>query len=64
MELNNLFYEFYEHFAGFSFYNLMNCLNENRDNVVTKKFYEIKNKRDKILIAMAEHKRNSLENTL
>lgn len=58
-ELNNLFYEFHEHFSGFAFYNLMDCLEKKENNKLTRKFFEIKQKRDKILMAMAEKKKMS-----
>jgi len=54
--LNMLFHEFNEHFSGFAFYNLMENLKNKEDNDKTRKFYEIIEKRDKVLLAMAEHK--------
>lgn len=62
--LNKLFHEFYENFAGFAYYNLMDSLQKNEDTEQTRKFYEIKSKRDKILLAMEEKSKNRTVATL
>lgn len=61
--LNKLFHEFYESFPGFSFYDAIQSINKKEETEQTKKFYEIIDKRNKVLKSMEEysqHKSHSL----
>lgn len=62
--LNDLFREFNDNFAGFAYYNLMDSLIKKEETAQTKKFKEIKAKRDTILLAMEEHSKTKIGQTL
>jgi len=53
--LNNLFHEYYESLGGVVFYTLADDLNKKKDTELTRKFYEIIDKRDNILKNMNEY---------
>ena len=53
--LNELFHIFNESFPGLSFYNTIESINKGKETEQTKLFYDIINRRNKILKAMEEH---------
>ena len=56
--LNKLFHEFYESFPGMSFYSVIQSINKKEETEQTKKFYELVEKRNKVLKSMEEHNQN------
>jgi len=56
--LNELFGIFNEHFSGYGFNSLIENLSNGIENEQTQLFQKIKNRRDKILIAMEEYNKS------
>ena len=54
-ELNELFHVFFEHFQGFKVYSLMQSLKNKEDTQQTRIYYDLVEKRDKILEKMRKH---------
>ena len=61
-ELNNLFEIYFEHFNGFKVYSLAYDLQAKKDTPSTRIYYDLVDKRDKILDKMRLHKAIQLEN--
>jgi len=55
---NKLFHEFYELFPGMSFYSVIQSINKKEETEQTKKFYELVEKRNKVLKSMEEYSQN------
>ena len=53
--LNDLFKIYYENFSGFKIYALYDALEKNEDNELTKVYYDLIEKRDKILGNMRDY---------
>ena len=53
--LNELFHIFNKSFPGFSFYKLIESINKGEETEQTKIFFDIVNKRNKILSSMKEY---------
>ena len=54
-ELNELFHIFYEHFDGFKYYDLAQAIQNNEDTPQTRIYFDIMDKRDKILEKMRKY---------
>ena len=58
--LNELFHEFYEKIDGMKMYLLKTSLIKKEDTPLTRVYYELCEKRDKILESMRRYKENNL----
>ena len=55
-ELNSLIIEFYEHFKEMKIYKLLSALKKNEDNEMTRIYYDLLARRDKVLENMRNYK--------
>ena len=55
-ELNSLIIEFYEHFKEMKIYKLLSALKKNEDNEMTRIYYDLLDRRDKVLENMRNYK--------
>jgi hypothetical protein len=55
-ELNSLIIEFYEHFKEMKIYKLLSALKKNEDNEMTRIYYDLIERRDKVLENMRNYK--------
>ena len=55
-ELNSLIIEFYEHFKEMKIYKLLSALKKNEDNEMTRIYYDLLARRDKVLENMRTYK--------
>ena len=55
-ELNSLIIEFYEHFKEMKIYKLLSSLKKNEDNEMTRIYYDLIDRRDKVLENMRNYK--------
>ncbi len=51
-ELNSLFDIYFKNFSGFKIYNLLDDLKSNKDTELTKVYYDLVNKKNKIMDKM------------
>ena len=62
-ELNSLFDTYFKHFGGTKIYNLYKALDKKEDNEQTRVYYDLCEKRDKILDKMRLHNANNKTET-
>ena len=55
-ELNSLIIEFYEHFKEMKIYKLLSALKKKEDNEMTRIYYDLLDRRDKVLENMRNYK--------